>query len=79
MGAVIAQAKLGPTYFTDPKVALSLLMWFVYMVLLYTRWNSGWRGKRAAYLATFAFVMALVAWGANYFSQIHNPEKLLKP
>ena len=79
MGAVIAQAKLGPTYFTDPKVALSLLMWFVYMVLLYTRWNSGWRGKRAAYLATVAFVMALVAWSANYFSQLHNPERLLKP
>jgi ABC-type transport system involved in cytochrome c biogenesis permease subunit len=79
MGAVIAQAKLGPTYFTDPKVALSLVMWLVYMILLYMRWNSGWRGKRAAYLATVAFVMALVAWGANFISRIHNPERLLRP
>jgi ABC-type transport system involved in cytochrome c biogenesis permease subunit len=79
MGAVIMQAKVGPTYLTDPKVVLSLLMWFVYMVLIFMRWSSGWRGKRAAYLATFAFVIALVAWGANFFSGVHSPERLLKP
>ena len=42
-------------------------MWAVYMLLLYTRWSSGWRGRRAAFLATFAFVVALGAWAANYF------------
>jgi len=78
MGAVVAQARFGSTYFTDPKVMLSLLMWAVYMVLLYTRWSSGWRGRRAAYLATFAFLAALVAWGANYFSYVHNVERVLR-
>ena len=48
------------------------VMWGVYIVLLYTRWNSGWRGRKAAYLATFAFVAALVAWAANYFSGVHR-------
>jgi ABC-type uncharacterized transport system permease subunit len=71
-GAVIAQAKFGPVYFLDPKVMLSLLMWFVYVLLLYTRWNSGWRGRRAAYLAAFAFVAALGAWAANFFSSVHR-------
>lgn len=71
-GSVVAQAKFGPAYFTDPKVLLSILMWGVYMVLLYTRWSSGWRGRRAAYLATFAFVAAVGAWAANYFSMVHR-------
>ncbi len=71
-GAVVAQASFGPRYFLDPKVVLSLLMWVVYMVLLYTRWNSGWRGRRAAWLASFAFVAALSTWAANYFSGVHR-------
>ncbi|MGZ4787721.1 MAG: cytochrome C assembly family protein [Terriglobales bacterium] len=71
-GSVVAQAKFGPTWFFDPKVVLSLLMWAVYMVLLYTRWNNGWRGRKAAYLATVAFLVALGAWVANYFSALHR-------
>jgi ABC-type uncharacterized transport system permease subunit len=71
-GAAIAQSKYGPVYFHDPKVMLSLLMWIVYVVLLYTRWNNGWRGRRAAYLSAFAFVAALGAWAANFFSSVHR-------
>ncbi len=71
-GSVVAQAKFGATWFFDPKVILSLLMWGVYMLLLYTRWTSGWRGRRAAYLATVAFIVAVGAWAANYFSAVHR-------
>jgi len=72
MGAVLAQQKFGPMYFTDPKVMLSLLMWVVYVLLLYTRWSSGWRGRRAAYLAAFAFLAAMGAWAANVISGVHR-------
>jgi ABC-type uncharacterized transport system permease subunit len=71
-GSVVAQAAFGPTYFMDSKVLLSLFMWAVYLVMLYTRWNAGWRGRRAAYLATFAFAVAVCAWAANYFSVMHR-------
>ncbi|MFI5072229.1 MAG: inner membrane protein YpjD, partial [Terriglobales bacterium] len=71
-GMVVAQATFGHLDFLDPKILLSLLMWAVYMVMLFTRWNAGWRGRRAAYLATGAFVAALIAWSANYFSAIHK-------
>jgi len=71
-GSVVAQAKFGPSYFTDSKVLLSLLMWAVYLILLYTRWSAGWRGRRAAYLASAAFVVAIVAWAANFFSGMHR-------
>lgn len=71
-GAVLAVEKIGPLFFYDPKIMLSLLMWVVYLLLLYMRWSSGWRGRRAALLATVAFVVALGAWAANYFSRVHR-------
>ena len=71
-GSVIAQVQYGASYFQDPKIILSLLMWSVYTVMLYTRWNSGWRGRRAALLSAFAFAAALSVWAANYFSGVHR-------
>ena len=71
-GSVVAQAKFGRVDFLDPKVFLSLLMWVVYLIMVYTRWNAGWRGRRAAYLSTGAYVAAVVAWAANYVSTIHR-------
>jgi len=71
-GTIVAQAAYGRVNFLDPKIFLSILMWAVYLVMVFTRWNSGWRGRRAAYLATCAFVAAVVAWAANYFSTIHR-------
>jgi len=71
-GMVIAQAHFGRVDFLDPKILFSVLTWAVYLVLIYTRWNSGWRGRRAAFLAAGAFAMAVVAWVANYFSAIHR-------
>ncbi len=71
-GTVVAQSTFGRVNLLDPKILLSLLMWAVYLILLYTRWTAGWRGRRAAYLAASAFVFALIAWAANYFSAIHR-------
>jgi len=71
-GIVVAQASFCRIDLLDPKIFLSLLMWAVYMLMVFTRWNAGWRGRRAAYLATGAFAAALIAWSANYFSAIHR-------
>ncbi|MGH9494845.1 MAG: cytochrome C assembly family protein [Candidatus Sulfotelmatobacter sp.] len=71
-GCVVAVTTYGHMDFLDPKILLSVLMWAVYMLMVFTRWNSGWRGRRAAFLATFAFVAALAAWVANYFSTMHG-------
>jgi ABC-type transport system involved in cytochrome c biogenesis permease subunit len=71
-GSVLAIAKYGPFFFADPKILLSFIMWLVYLLLLYTRWSSGWRGRRAALLATCAFVIALGVWAANSFSRVHR-------
>ena len=71
-GTVVAQATFGRINVLDPKILLSILMWMVYLIMLYTRWTAGWRGRRAAYMAAGAFVAAVVAWAANYFSAIHR-------
>jgi ABC-type uncharacterized transport system permease subunit len=71
-GSIVAAHDFGAEFFRDPKIVLSFLLWVVYMVLLYTRWNNGWRGRRAAYLATFALIAAVGTWAANYFSGTHR-------
>jgi ABC-type uncharacterized transport system permease subunit len=71
-GSVVAMSTYGHIDFADPKILLSILMWVVYMIMVFTRWNSGWRGRRAAVLATVTVVAAVVAWVANYFSTMHR-------
>src|SRR5246127_1316972 len=71
-GSIVAMSTYGRVDFLDPKILLSVLMWVVYMIMVFTRWNSGWRGRRAAFLASFAFVAARAAGAANYFSSIHR-------
>ena len=71
-GVIFAQAQYGSSFYSDPKVLLSLLMWGIYLVLLYTRWSAGLRGARAAYLASFGFIVSVCAWGANYMSKLHR-------
>jgi ABC-type uncharacterized transport system permease subunit len=71
-GSVLAILVYGHVNFLDPKFSLSILTWVVYMIMVFTRWNSGWRGRRAAVLATVTVVAAIVAWAANYFSTIHR-------
>lgn len=69
-GAVIAESSYGPMFFRDPKIVLSLIMWTVYLVLLFSRWTVGWRGRRAALLSTVAFTAATLAWAANYITAV---------
>jgi len=44
----------------------------VYAAYLHARATAGWRGRKAAVLASVAFAAAVVAWFANYFSSIHR-------
>jgi len=71
-GTVVAITTYGHLDLLDWKILLSVLMWAVYLIMVFTRWNSGWRGRRAAFLASFAFLAALAAVAANYFSRIHR-------
>src|SRR5436305_6502191 len=56
--SVVAQLTYGRVDFFDPKILLSILMWAGHMVMAYTRLSAGWRGRRAAVLASAAFAAA---------------------
>ncbi len=72
-GALWAQAELGTFWGSDLTVVLSLLTWFIYLLLIYSRLINGWRGKRAAYLAIAGFVCVLASFlGAGYFGGFHS-------
>jgi ABC-type uncharacterized transport system permease subunit len=71
-GIVVAEGTYGRLDYLDPKILLSVLMWAVYLLMVFTRLNAGWRGRRAALLASVAFVAAIVAWISNYFSGMHR-------
>ena len=72
VGSLLAQESVGAAYFFDPKVLLSFAMWMLYVVLLHIRRSAGLRGRRAAYLSSAVFIVMLVVWAANQFSQVHR-------
>ncbi len=72
VGCLLAQESVGPAYFFDPKVLLSFAMWVLYVVLLYIRLSNGWRGRKAAFLSSGVFLVMMLVWAANQFSQVHR-------
>jgi ABC-type uncharacterized transport system permease subunit len=72
IGSVVALQTIGPTFFADPKVLLSLAMWVVYVAMIFIRRHSGLRGRRAVYLSGFVFLIVLAVWAANQLSVVHR-------
>ena len=72
IGSVVALETVGPTFFADPKVLLSVAMWFAYMLMIFIRKHSGLRGRRAVYLSSFAALFVLAVWAANQLSAVHR-------
>jgi ABC-type uncharacterized transport system permease subunit len=72
IGSVVALETIGPAFFADPKVLLSLAMWVVYIAMIYIRRHSGLRGRRAIYLSGFVFLIVLAVWAANSLSVVHR-------
>ena len=72
VGSFIAQEKVGPGYFLDPKVLLSFGMWVLYVVMLFVRRSTGLRGRRAIYWSSMVFLFMLTVWAANLMSSVHR-------
>ncbi len=72
IGALIAQATIGVSYFRDPKILLAFAMWLAYIFMIFIRRQSGLRGRRAVFLSSFVFLVVLAVWAANQFSAVHR-------
>jgi cytochrome c-type biogenesis protein CcsB len=73
-GAIYAQHALGSYWRWDPKEVWSLITWLLYAALLHERLAVGWRGRRAAFMAIFAFLVLIFSfvgvsvWLSDYHS-----------
>jgi len=73
IGSILAQASpLGGSYFLDPKVIASFLLWIVYVTLLFVRRSAGLRGLKAVYLVGAVFLVMLAVIAANVISRVHG-------
>ena len=79
-GVVLAAAK-GPGWWASWVVAVSLVSWLVYAVLLHLRLGMGWRGPKAAYLtlAGFLLVLAIVCGIAVIGDPLHTMRRGAPP
>jgi ABC-type transport system involved in cytochrome c biogenesis permease subunit len=77
-GAVYAQYALGSYWRWDPKEVWSLITWLFYAALLHERLAVGWRGRRAALMAIFAFLVLIFTFiGASlWLSDYHSFKSL---
>jgi cytochrome c-type biogenesis protein CcsB len=73
-GAIYAQHALGSYWRWDPKEVWSLITWLLYAALLHERLAVGWRGRRAAFMAIFAFLVLIFSFiGASiWLSDYHS-------
>jgi cytochrome c-type biogenesis protein CcsB len=65
-GAFWAQQAWGRFWSWDPKETASLITWGIYLLLVYYRLSSGWRGRRAAYISIIGFASTLFTFGINW-------------
>ena len=73
-GAIWAETAWGTYWSWDPKETWSLITWFIYAALLHGRLTTGWRGRKAAMLSIFGFVIMLFTFlGVNLLlSGLHS-------
>lgn len=65
-GAIWAETAWGTYWSWDPKETWSLITWFIYAALLHGRLTTGWRGRKAALLSIFGFLIMLFTFlGVN--------------
>ncbi len=71
-GSLVAQERVGASYFADPKVLMSFALWVLYVLMIYVRRSTGFRGRRAVYLSSLIFIAMIGVWAANLVSSVHR-------
>jgi ABC-type transport system involved in cytochrome c biogenesis permease subunit len=59
---VWASASFGMKWIGNPDIAISLITWGIYLVLIFFRTSAGWRGRKAAFLAIAALFFSVITW-----------------
>ncbi|MFH1729413.1 MAG: cytochrome c biogenesis protein CcsA [Pseudomonadota bacterium] len=71
-GIVWANSILGRLWGWDPKEVISVVTWFIYLLILHLRFTKGFRGRKAALASIIGFIVILISlFCVNFMSQMH--------
>lgn len=64
-GSTWAFIESGTKWIGDAKVAISMVTWGFYLVMIFLRTNAGWRGRKAAVLVLTVVGCSALTWAAH--------------
>ena len=70
-GSTWAFIESGTRWIGDAKIAISMITWGFYLVMIFLRTSAGWRGRKAAILVTYGGMLF-----GSYMGCTHRPASL---
>ncbi|HAX43420.1 MAG TPA: hypothetical protein DCY80_12800 [Solibacterales bacterium] len=64
-GSTWAFIESGTQWISEAKIAVSLVTWGFYLLMVFLRLSAGWRGRKAAVLALTVVGFAAMTWAAH--------------
>lgn len=64
-GSTWAFIESGTRWISEAKIAVSLITWGFYLLMVFLRISAGWRGRKAAVLALTVVGFAALTWAAH--------------
>ena len=69
LGTIVAMIwafiESGSRWIGQPQIAISLLTWAFYLVMVFLRASAGWRGRKAAFMALSILGFSAITWAAH--------------
>jgi ABC-type uncharacterized transport system permease subunit len=64
-GSTWASIEMGVRWISQPKIAVSLITWGFWLLMVFLRVSAGWRGRKAAILALTVLGFCALTWAAH--------------
>lgn len=64
-GSVWASIEAGARWIRDPRIAISIATWILYLLIVFLRATAGWRGRKAARLVIALVGCSAITWVAH--------------
>lgn len=65
LGIIWASSVSGMRWIFEQRILIAVITWFIYLMLVFLRSASGWRGAKAATLTVAALFLCGVTWVAH--------------
>jgi len=64
-GSTWASIEMGVRWISQAKIAVSLITWGFWLLMVFLRVSAGWRGRKAAILALIVLGFCALTWAAH--------------